>query len=1102
MFSLTFYPIDRSFPYSFKKRNTQRKPSLSLIDPFSSTYHSNFTEDTSRRTQMKLKNPIRLRTRLPKRAAVVVFAALAVCLIPITKAGEFRLEHYSTSGDIGTALEYEILNGGGKAIGNISETVTEGATQDIPLTAGDSLLRPSGTPEYAASYSYTKGFNSEGELHLAGFEAATTFEDAVIASVSVEFDEVDESFAVLEPGEERTLSVNFTEREAGFDGESIIRTGNKQLSWKLEGYEEVTVPAGTFSAARLRVATTLTYDDDPDNPVTSTERTWRVKNLGIVKRGFQSQSPDSPAKQELTAYSIPEEIEPPEVRITSPRDGEKFQTTDTISVQVALESGDSDRIENIEFFANDEYLGQVSSVDQSYFWLNPPAGDYVLRLRVTDPDSRVTESEPVAIAVSEPSGEGGGDKDDSENDTPDDWLPDGLIAYYPLTEGSGTTASDASGFGDALDLTFNGGAEWLSGGGVRFDGGSGALRSDGAATKLVDQIRKTGQFTLEVWAKPTVSEQYGPARIVTSSDGHSSRNFTLGQGQAEDSGSDLNLRLRTTESDSGFPQADAHETVSDGLAHYVVTYDGRVIEMYRDGNLIHSEERTGGLENWDSSYPLLLGNETSGNRGWAGELYQVAIYDRPLTAAEVHGHFSSGYERINQPVESHLVAQDIGDTVESGSSYFDEGSGVFRLDASGEGIGGRKDGFHFLYQRLEGDGVMIARVVDIDGGERSAQAGIMIRESLVPDSRHALVAHTPQNLVTYKRRMETGDFTLDTSNWGTPGPIWLKLERNGNEIKASSSRNGSSWQTFETYVIDLPETVYIGLAHSSENNNRLGSARFDSVQFPHENENGYEIIEGALPPSPHPAEEPVGTGEPRVNFSSTGGSLFPVEANSFFLLLHRDGDTENSLSVKYEVSGPGMDLLDPTKSPFGIWIPAGADRAILPFQLSEEAFIPEDTDFTVTIAGGDNYDTGSRDKVTFTIAAHTGHTWQAEHFTESELDDPSISGDHASPAGDGVPNLLKYALGQTPGEPMPADRRPTLVMSEGQPALAFKRPKGITDVRYIVEVSNDMKNWVSGTRHVELEISQIGDTEHVTARDRLPAGTEAQRFMRLRVERR
>lgn len=43
--------------------------------------------------------------------------------------------------------------------------------------------------------------------------------------------------------------------------------------------------------------------------------------------------------------------------------------------------------------------------------------------------------------------------------------------------------------------------------------------------------------------------------------------------------------------------------------------------------------------------------------------------------------------------------------------------------------------------------------------------------------------------------------------------------------------------------------------------------------------------------------------------------------------------------------------------------------------------------------------------------------WQVEHFSRAELDDPAISGPEANPSGDGLPNLLKYALDHAPWTP-------------------------------------------------------------------------------------
>ncbi|PZO21656.1 MAG: hypothetical protein DCF25_04770 [Leptolyngbya foveolarum] len=42
-----------------------------------------------------------------------------------------------------------------------------------------------------------------------------------------------------------------------------------------------------------------------------------------------------------------------------------------------------------------------------------------------------------------------------------------------------------------------------------------------------------------------------------------------------------------------------------------------------------------GLSNWDSTYPLLLGNELEGDRPWSGQISNVQIYAQPLDSAAI-----------------------------------------------------------------------------------------------------------------------------------------------------------------------------------------------------------------------------------------------------------------------------------------------------------------------------------------------------------------------------------------------------------------------------------------------------------------------------------
>ncbi len=222
--------------------------------------------------------------------------------------------------------------------------------------------------------------------------------------------------------------------------------------------------------------------------------------------------------------------------------------------------------------------------------------------------------------------------------------PAGLVAYYPFSEGSGSVAADHSGFGDPLNLALIGGAVWLTDrDGVWLEGGSARLESGSAAAKLYQQMTATGQFSVEVWGRSEQVIQGGPARLVSYSMDTGNRNFTVGHGDHQNASSDMVVRLRTTATNAnGMPDISASDMLIDSAAHYVVTYDGDDVRFYRNSSLMHAEARSGTVANWNSSFPLVLGNENEadGNRGWVGALYEVSIFDTALTASEVEARYT------------------------------------------------------------------------------------------------------------------------------------------------------------------------------------------------------------------------------------------------------------------------------------------------------------------------------------------------------------------------------------------------------------------------------------------------------------------------------
>ncbi len=123
-------------------------------------------------------------------------------------------------------------------------------------------------------------------------------------------------------------------------------------------------------------------------------------------------------------------------------------------------------------------------------------------------------------------------------------------------------------------------------------------------------------------------------------------------------------------------------------------------------------------------------------------------------------------------------------------------------------------------------------------------------------------------------------------------------------------------------------------------------------------------------------------------------------------------------------------------------------------------------------------------------------------FFPGQASNPLITGPNANPAGDGMPNLMKYALGLDPTKVDAAMGAPVVGKSGGgNLTITYITPPGLTDITYIVEVSSDLVNWSSGPSATATVSSTNLNQQQVqiVIRDLTPVSGTARRFIRLRV---
>src|SRR4029079_12486480 len=99
---------------------------------------------------------------------------------------------------------------------------------------------------------------------------------------------------------------------------------------------------------------------------------------------------------------------------------------------------------------------------------------------------------------------------------------------YEFKTGTGNIAYDTSGVEPALNLTLSSSDMWVGGWGINVKAGQKAQGSTTASKKLADQIKSSGEFTIEAWMAPANVVQED-AYAVSYSAGTMARNVTLAQ---------------------------------------------------------------------------------------------------------------------------------------------------------------------------------------------------------------------------------------------------------------------------------------------------------------------------------------------------------------------------------------------------------------------------------------------------------------------------------------------------------------------------------------------------------------------------------------------
>ncbi len=217
----------------------------------------------------------------------------------------------------------------------------------------------------------------------------------------------------------------------------------------------------------------------------------------------------------------------------------------------------------------------------------------------------------------------------------------------------------------------------------------------------------------------------------------------------------------------------------------------------------------------------------------------------------------------------------------------------------------------------------------------------------------------------------------------------------------------------------------------------------------------------------------------------------------------RAGATDAPLTVTLNLTGTAVNGSDYQTIPGTVILPAGISFSNISVVPKTNANTIGSKTAVVGIASSANYTVGSPASATVTIHDTPINEWRVQYFGTNATNS-AIAGDNACPANDGVPNLVKYALGLNPNLAATPPLISFGIDTNGLFALTYPRPDPPpTDLNYIVEKSDELMTWCTNAPCLfgPSVVFNTNGTATVTVESQTPPASAPKQFLRLSVTR-
>jgi hypothetical protein len=200
-------------------------------------------------------------------------------------------------------------------------------------------------------------------------------------------------------------------------------------------------------------------------------------------------------------------------------------------------------------------------------------------------------------------------------------LKQGLVAYYPMDAGSGSTLEDKTELGNdgAIEGSSWNGESKIGENCLDFDG------EDDKVDLFNEENFRLPKFSISAWAKTSLDD--GTA-IFFRGDADQYEYLLY------NTGGDSSIRVYVTDSSGSSYYAKTSAATDGNWHHFVGTWDGTELKIFMDGSLQESVE-VGDITLYSSSGNVNIGYYSTGNDYFEGNIDEVRIYNRALSTPEI-----------------------------------------------------------------------------------------------------------------------------------------------------------------------------------------------------------------------------------------------------------------------------------------------------------------------------------------------------------------------------------------------------------------------------------------------------------------------------------